>query len=40
MLKAFDDAFEDSGFSGGNDEKVAVYDKPLFADRRSGAKGG
>eukprot|EP00931_Biecheleriopsis_adriatica_P065950 TRINITY_DN40393_c0_g1_i1.p1 TRINITY_DN40393_c0_g1~~TRINITY_DN40393_c0_g1_i1.p1 ORF type:complete len:576 (+),score=138.58 TRINITY_DN40393_c0_g1_i1:84-1730(+) len=23
----------DSGFSGGNDEKVAVYDKPLFADR-------
>lgn len=25
---------KDSGFSGGNDEKVAVYDKPLFADRR------
>ncbi|CAE7458973.1 Snw1 [Symbiodinium natans] len=23
----------DSGFFGGSDEKVAVYDKPLFADR-------
>merc|ERR1719436_240578 len=23
----------DSGFHGGADEKVAVYDKPLFADR-------
>ena len=30
---------QDSGFSGGNDEKVAVYDKPLFADRRLGLSG-
>ena len=31
---------QDSGFFGGSDEKVAVYDKPLFADRRSGLKVG